>query len=124
METIKFRVRDIKTREVIGYEHILKGVWHREYTGENHQVSKWKIGTFSKTGKAFLREQYTGLKDINKEEIYERDIVKVNGFTGEVYWYRDGWFIQFEEYSERLGKTKENYIEVIGNIYANKNLIK
>lgn len=64
--------------------------------------------------------QYTGFKDKNDTEIYERDIVKHKFGQGQVFDRNGCWFI--EMYQE-LGYTLKDTIEVIGNIYENPELI-
>lgn len=82
--------------------------------------------------------QYTGLRDKNGKEIYEGDIVKINGADRIYYirWFDDMCFGFADIRSDYLNTFYECYnthnngfpcdthIEVIGNIYENPELIK
>lgn len=78
--------------------------------------------------------RYTGLKDINGEEIYEgdicrqKDVKKFGEHTYVVEWHNNGWF----SYTEKDTSKREEYyynlglftVEIIGNIYENPELLK
>jgi uncharacterized phage protein (TIGR01671 family) len=78
-------------------------------------------------GQIFL--QYTGLKDLNGNEIYEGDIIKKT-YGSSVPFFVVAWhneramFIQQDGYNEPLFQIETGYIEIIGNIYEHPNLIQ
>jgi len=69
--------------------------------------------------------QYTGLKDKNGKDIFEGDIIKVNGRNMEVF-FKDGYFGWGQEHDGKYSFDPfgDEKIEVIGNIYENPELIK
>ncbi len=72
--------------------------------------------------------QYTGLKDKNGKEIYEADIIKnTQGYLEEVA-FVNGSFqtasIKYPNANLHLLDTYSEYIEVIGNIYENPELLE
>lgn len=137
MRKIKFRGKDIKGNwrygDLITIEHFVAN------SKEKYQIGDFESSLIYDIGKETIG-QFTGLHDKNGKEIYEGDIVLI-----EVFNYQEPeWSGEFEViYSQDLAsyifddledisnfKTintiKDYYhyeIEVIGNIYENKELL-
>lgn len=109
-EMVQVARLDIK-EETIHYENGIKSI-NRE-----QELGFW--------WKPYVIMQYTGLKDKNGVQIYEGDIVKYFKNELAVIVYQNGGFDirslswkECEPLQRRLGE-----IEVIGNIYENKDLL-
>ena len=96
----------------------------------SHQVIIWEDSCNSKEFNNVELMQYTNLKDKNDVEIYEGDICKTNlvPFIRYVSVFEEGCFM-FEEHDggrpiEWVGRISSTELEVIGNIYENKDLLK
>lgn len=126
MREIKFRAWDGNRMVKHSYVHTTPEGW------------VWLSHEYSSGVRTLM--QYTGLKDKNKKEVYEKDIVKVLSKNGKSTLYTIVWS---EDRASFVGKNfniygtekSDTYFfkglgwivgrgEIIGNIYENKDLLK
>ena len=73
--------------------------------------------------KDFELMQYVGCKDKNNKEIYEGDIVKTKEHIGQIIYSKGVFFIDVKgDFYLRIYNVSE-FMEVIGNIYENPELL-
>jgi uncharacterized phage protein (TIGR01671 family) len=139
MREIKFRCWDIERKRIRGVADIK---WfdngnirvNATESDKNYEPLLYMKEYQVKELKEFELLQYTGLKDKNGKEIYEKDILKNGGYLYLVEY--DNGFNQHVIYDDWLKKNvfDRNEItwlsqiycdryEVIGNIYENKELL-
>lgn len=137
-------MREIKFRQAIKASGQLPFRWH--YWGYiNIQYADGEYLTFispmgSVESDKRESQQFTGLKDRSGREIYEADIVKAGeGTSLKIEWsygryvawdfraWEQGYYDAYLELAKELGQIQEGYsmpyIEVIGNIYENPELL-
>jgi hypothetical protein len=82
----------------------------------------------TEVNKEAIIQQYTGLVDKNKKEIFEGDIIKFNSGLKYFIDFKNGrWIMTFKDGNSK--KINENIvklfqIEIIGNIFENPDLLK
>ena len=143
MREIKFRIWD-DLYKYMNYKVIvgIYGEWEKVKDDENYTACAMWIepknvdykcephwSHFEPYHKDIKLMQYTGLKDKNGKEIYEGDIVRVTyreENIGKVIYEHNGFTIDVMNMNRDYGRVSfvNNFIEVIGNIYENKNLLE
>lgn len=123
MREFKFRAWDTEKQEMATVNFI--GLNDYEVGMEDEEYRRWRA-TYPYV---CILMQYTNLKDKNGKEIYEGDILKVKVDDGEANLY-----VKYTNGEYRVvnkGKWEDSLyaymyfgdVEVVGNIYENKDLI-
>ncbi len=139
MRPIKFRIYNKKTKSWIHGPHERSDLDGVNLFGETIIFGELLSGVSIEDLNEIEALQYTGLKDINKKEIFEGDILEVSEdeFIKQRLpikychvWYSDldgNWIISYNhlysEWSEELANQIHKY-KVIGNIFDNPEILK
>ena len=118
MREIKFRAWDKENKKMMKVSSL-----HLE----NKEISVKENETFHLFRMQDLM-QYTGLKDKNGKEIYEGDIVVLNNIENDnmciVRYEHSSYRLEGWSLREDLSNVEDRFLEVVGNIYENKNLLE
>lgn len=120
MRTIKFRAWDKVKKEIVRVETIFS----EEIDVRNEKKKGWFIE------KDYEKMQFTGLFDKNGKEIYEGDIIALQGVDDDkCYFYeirqeKSGAWMGCNELYWDLKSDDFIKLEVVGNIHENPELLK
>jgi uncharacterized phage protein (TIGR01671 family) len=124
---IKFRVWDKANKCWLNYDDIFISQEGGVYEIEERTWAYQSYMHQENIAEKVEITQYTGLKDKNGKEIYERDILKDDGnFLWFVSYKNGGFFIECLDLmaNETLLCENEMFVEVVGNIYENPELLE
>ena len=128
MREIKFRAWDKKLKKWTNYS--ISNIDGTLIDFFNKETGFWES---DRGGERFVLSQYTGLKNFSEKEIYEGDIVRAVGFfkwIGVAKFFDKNKAFAFEiidknyRGSRFVMNQRNQYIEIIGNIYENPELLE
>lgn len=116
MREIKFRAWDVSEKRMLSHE-----LFNTELSfAESAELDFWL------NNDSYILMQYTGLKDKNKIESHDGDILAKKGHRNRIIvWEKDAWVCKYEDGSEGLYRlhTFIHNAVIIGNIHENPELI-
>ena len=123
MRTIKFRGIDTMSGEMVYGDLAQQKLTDGSVTTAIVQT----YATYDVNSKTI--GQFTGLFDKNGKEIYEGDILEVEGMYAKVVWNKEKASFEYEylhptQIANTFYEFNMPYLSVVGNIHDNKDLIK
>lgn len=123
---IKFRAWLKEEKKIVNVETIDFTDKSIQYLEKNEFINAYLLRRVSFDDVELM--QYTGLKDKNGKKIYEGDIVVLNNIENDnmciVRYEHSSYRLEGWSLRENLSNVEDSFLEVIGNIYENKNLLE
>jgi uncharacterized phage protein (TIGR01671 family) len=121
-------MREIKFKCINKCDNTFLDVWSISVNGDWVQFADQGYLFNDDEVNEFELLQYTGLKDIDGEEIFEGDIVKhFSGLPFLVVWYNQycGWGLKNKNFTcSLLDYEPSKHYKILGNIYQNPELLE
>ena len=123
MREIKFRAWGKENKRMI----VDCEIWFKNGTFYiDYEEDAWPDGSghWDNDGGNSILMQYTGLKDINGKEVYEKDVLGLGKYRGQVEFRNGSYWINWTDNTSTKLYAEIQGSKVIGNIYQDKGLLK